>query len=283
MTDSDNGSPETGPREEDSPAPAESTSTADPDGESVNADAAAEEVAAKAKAEAAAKAKAEAAAKKAAAEAAKPAWEKDPVTPEWIEAADDPLVESVRVGHPDAVTSAQTLAGDLVLEISRDEVRDICRTLKEQQGYTLLVDILGVHFPDREDEPFEVVYILYSLDANRRVRLKVRTSEGVDIPSVTPVFAGANWPEREVFDMYGVGFAQHPDMTRILLWEGFNGHPLRKDFPIEGIDTGAAIYPEFYEESAGPVAGTGTGWRPPESPDESQESAEPTDTTGDGR
>jgi NADH-quinone oxidoreductase subunit C len=62
--------------------------------------------------------------------------------------------------------------------------------------------------------------------------------------------------------MYGVSFAGHPDLTRILLWEGFNGHPLRKDFPVEGIDTGAAIYPEYYEEKTGPVAGTGTGWKP---------------------
>ncbi len=234
-----------------------------------------------AKAAAAAQAKAEAAAKKAAAEAAKPPWEKDPVTPEWSAADEDPLVEALRSAHGEALQSARTFAGDLVLDVARGEIRDVCRTLKEEQGYTLLVDLLGAHFPQREDEPFEVVYILYSLTANRRVRLKVRTVEGVEIPSVTPVFAGANWPEREAYDMYGIAFEQHPDMTRILLWEGFNGYPLRKDFPVEGIDTGAAIYPEYYEESAGPVAGTGTGWRPPEPPAESEEEAESGDTTGD--
>ncbi len=168
-----------------------------------------------------------------------------------------------------------------MLEVARDQIRDVCRELKEEHGYTLLVDILGVHFPDREEEPFEVVYILYSLEANRRVRLKVRIAEEVEVPTVTPVFAGANWPEREAYDMYGIRFEQHPDMTRILLWEGFNGYPLRKDFPIEGIDTGAAIYPEYYEETAGPVAGTGTGWRPPEPPTEPEAETETTESTGD--
>lgn len=237
----------------------------------------AESAEAKAKAEAAAAAKAAAAAAKAAAEAAKPAWEKDPVTPEWIDAEDDPLVESLGSIHGEGLVSAKTFAGDLVLDVRPNDIRDFCRTLKEAHGYTLLVDICGAHYPQREEEPLEVVYIFYSLEANRRVRLRVRLAEDVEVPSVTPVFAGANWPEREAFDMFGIRFAQHPDLTRILLWEGFNGYPLRKEFPVEGIDTGAAIYPEFYEDSAGPVAGTGTGWKPPEPP---AEATEPEETTG---
>jgi NADH:ubiquinone oxidoreductase subunit C len=89
---------------------------------------------------------------------------------------------------------------------------------------------------------------------------------------VIPVWEGANWTEREIYDMFGVRFTDHPDMTRILLWEGFNGHPLRKEFPVEGIDTGAAIYPEYYDEQAGPEAGSGTGWQLPkeEKPEESE-------------
>lgn len=232
----------------------------------------AESAEAKAKAEAAAKAKAAAAKAKAEAEAAKPPWEKDPVMPEWIDADDDPLVEQLRSAHAESLQSAKTFAGDLVLDIRSSDIRDVCRTLKETHGYTLLVDLCGAHFPQREEAPLEVIYIFYSLEANRRVRLRVRLAEDVEVPSLTPVFAGANWPEREAYDMYGIRFAQHPDLTRILLWEGFNGHPLRKEFPIEGIDTGAAIYPEFYEESAGPVAGTGTGWKPPEPPTDSAES-----------
>jgi NADH-quinone oxidoreductase subunit C len=100
------------------------------------------------------------------------------------------------------------------------------------------------------------------------------TDDETPVPSVVPIWRGANWPEREVFDMYGLRFADHSDMTRILMWEGFNGHPLRKDFPIEGIDTGAAIYPEYYEESAGPVVGTGTGWKPPQEDEAPTEGAE---------
>lgn len=264
MTDSENGRPD-----------GEQTRREVPDTK------AEETAAAEAKAEAVAAAKAAAAKAKAEAEAAKPPWEKDPVTPEWMEAHEDPLVQELRSVHGDALLSARTFAGDLVLDVARGAIRNVCRSLKEIHGYTLLVDLLGAHFPQREDEPFEVVYILYSLKANRRVRLKVRTAEDVDVPSVTPVFAGANWPEREAYDMYGIHFEQHPDMTRILLWEGFNGYPLRKDFPIEGIDTGAAIYPEYYEDAAGPVAGTGTGWRPSEPPAEPDEAADTKDKPGD--
>jgi NADH-quinone oxidoreductase subunit C len=224
-----------------------------------------------------AKAKAAAAKAKAEAEAAKPPWEKDPVLPDRIEAGDDPLVEALRAAHVDSLLTAQSFAGDLVLEIRPANIREICRSLKENHGFTLLVDLCGAHFPKREEAPLEVIYIFYSLEANRRVRLRVRLAEDAEVPSVTPVYAGANWPEREAYDMFGIRFAEHPDLTRILLWEGFNGYPLRKEFPLEGIDTGAAIYPEFYDESAGPVAGTGTGWRPPEPP---AEATEPEETPG---
>ena len=226
---------------------------------------------AKAKAAAAAEAKAAAAKAKAEAEAAKPAWQKDPVMPEWVEADDDPLVVEICSAHEESLLAARSFAGDLVLDVRPADIRQVCRTLKESHGYTLLVDLCGAHFPKREDNPLEVIYIFYSLEANRRVRLRVSVAEDVEVPSVTPVFAGANWPEREAYDMFGIRFTQHPDMTRILLWEGFNGYPLRKEFPVEGIDTGAAIYPEFYEETAGPVAGTGTGWKPPEPPAPAEE------------
>jgi NADH-quinone oxidoreductase subunit C len=226
----------------------------------------------KARAEAAAKAKAEAAARakaaKEAAEAAKPPWEKDPKAPEISDASGDPLVESLRQKHPRAVGEATATAGDLALVVSREEIREVCASLKEEHGFHLLVDICGADYPEREEARFEVIYHVYSLEANRRVRLKVEVPEGEDVPSVTPVWRGADWCEREAYDMYGIRFAGHPDMTRILLWEGFHGYPLRKDFPVEGVDTGSAIYPEYYEADAGPVAGTGTGWKPPEPPSE---------------
>lgn len=225
--------------------------------------------AARVKAEAAAQAKAE----KAAIEAAKPPWERDPVTPEWQDADGEALVQELRRQHPEAISSARSYAGDLVLEIQREEIRAVCQSLKSEHGYLLLIDICGADHPDREGGRFDVVYQAYNLENNHRVRLRLVTDEATPVPSVCAVWKGANWPEREVYDMYGVKFSDHPDMTRILLWEGFNGFPLRKDFPVEGIDTGSAIYPEFYEDEAGPVAGTGTGWKPPEEPEELSESA----------
>jgi NADH-quinone oxidoreductase subunit C len=191
------------------------------------------------------------------------AWEKEPVAPQWSDAAADPLVTALAARFGEGIESARVFAGDLVLKVKLAAYRELCAALKKEHGYTLFVDLCGAHFPKREPAlQFEVVTILYSLAANRRVRVKVATDEATPVPSLVPVFAGANWQEREVYDMFGVRFADHPDMTRILLWEGFNGYPLRKDFPIEGIDTGAAIYPEYYGDQQGPVAGTGTGWKP---------------------
>ena len=132
--------------------------------------------------------------------------------------------------------------------------------------FDMLTDLTAVDWLGRGPR-FDVVYHVFNHETNHRVRMKVTAGEDDEVPSVTPVWAGANWCEREAYDMYGIRFADHPDPTRILMWEGFNGHPLRKDFPIEGVDTGAAIYPEYYAEAAGPVTGTGTGWKPPEPPE----------------
>ena len=226
------------------------------------------EAKAKAEAEAKAKAKAEAVAaakaKKAAEEAAKPPWERDAKAPEPADAADDPLVSELRSVHADAVESAVLVGDELTIEVSRDAVREVCAGLRNAHDYELLVDICGADYPKRENERFEVVYHLYSLQSNRRVRLRVRVPEGEEVPSVISVWRGAGWCEREIYDMFGIVFSDHPDMTRILTWDGFNGHPLRKDFPVEGVDSGAAIYPEHYEDDAGPSAGKGTGWKLPE-------------------
>jgi NADH-quinone oxidoreductase subunit C len=216
--------------------------------------------AARARAEAAAAARA----KKEAEEAAKPAWERDPSPPEAVNAETDALVERLKVEHGDAVVSATAVGEDLTLEIRRENIRDVCASLFEEHGYELLVDVCGVDFPEREEERFEVVYHVYSLEAARRVRLRVRVADGIEVPSVCAVWRGADWCEREIFDMFGIRFTDHPDMTRILMWEGFHGHPLRKDFPVEGVDTGAAIYPELYDGSAGPLEDGGTGWKMPQ-------------------
>ena len=196
----------------------------------------------------------------------KPAWEKDPVVPEWQDASSDPLAAAVKDEFGDAIESARTFAGDLTFQVRRDAIAEVAASLKYRHKFTYLVDVCGADYPKREPR-FDVVYHLYSFEANRRVRLRVVTDEATPVPTVCGVWRAANWSEREVYDMYGVTFEGHPDMTRILLWEGFNGYPLRKDFPVEGIDTGSAIYPEYYEPTAGPVAGTGTGWKPAKPPE----------------
>jgi NADH-quinone oxidoreductase subunit C len=96
------------------------------------------------------------------------------------------------------------------------------------------------------------VYHFYSFSKNDRIRVKCGAGDGEEVPSIASVYLAADWSERETWDMFGIRFAGHPDLRRILTWEGFNGHPLRKDFPLEGIDTGAAIYPEEWPEGAGP-------------------------------
>jgi NADH-quinone oxidoreductase subunit C len=223
----------------------------------------------------AAKAKAEALAKKkaamAAAEAAKPPWQRNPTQPVWEDAEADPLAVELRGEFADTIQGARAFAGDLTLEIERDRIAEVCASLREKHGFTYMVDLCGADYPDREPR-FDVVYQLHRFEDNRRIRLRVKTDEGEPVPTVSGVWRAAGWPEREVWDMYGVSFAGHSDMTRILTWEGFNGHPLRKDFPVEGIDTGAAIYPERYDSEAGPIAGTGTGWMVPKPAEDEEES-----------
>jgi len=174
------------------------------------------------------------------------AWERDPVSPEWKDEASDPLVEALRGELGEAIESARSFAGELTLVLKRESVAQVAASLKTKHQFTYLIDVCGADYPKRTPR-FDVVYHLHSFAANRRIRLKVATDEGNSVPTVCGVWKAANWPEREVYDMYGVRFEGHPDMTRILLWEGFNGYPLRKDFPVEGIDTGSAIYPEYYQ------------------------------------
>lgn len=195
----------------------------------------------------------------------KPVWEKDPIAPEWQDGAADPLTVAIKEEFGDAIESARSFAGDLTFQVRRDAIAQVATSLKNRHRFTYLIDICGADYPKREPR-FDVVYHLHSFEAKRRIRLKVSTDEATPVPTVCGVWRAANWCEREAYDMFGIRFDGHPDLTRILLWEGFNGFPLRKDFPVEGIDTGSAIYPEYYQETAGPVAGTGTGWKPAKPP-----------------
>jgi len=125
--------------------------------------------------------------------------------------------------------------GELMLRVRRDAISRILSFLCNDANclFQVLVDICGVDYPDR-DERFEVVYNLLSLKHNVRVRVKVTTDESTPVPSVSQIYPAAGWFERECWDMYGVFFSEHPDLRRMLTDYGFEGHPLRKDFPLTG-------------------------------------------------
>ena len=140
------------------------------------------------------------------------------------------------VGHlPDEVEDNEIKLGELILLAKADGVTKVLKFLRDDVNcrFKQLVDICGVDYPESE-ERFCVVYNLLSLPHNLRLRIKVWTSEAVPIPSVTSVYSAANWWEREAWDLYGIYFTNHPDFRRILTDYGFEGHPLRKDFPLTG-------------------------------------------------
>ena len=143
---------------------------------------------------------------------------------EYVQAALHEAVLSVDIGRDELCILVQTQALPRALRFLRDDVN--CQ-------FKQLMDVCGVDYPGRA-ERFEVVYNLLSLTHNRRIRIKVRTDERTPVPTVTGIFSSAGWWEREAWDLYGILFLDHPDLRRILTDYGFEGHPLRKDFPLTG-------------------------------------------------
>ncbi len=131
--------------------------------------------------------------------------------------------------------TSEIVGGEQVLNVKPDNLLPLLTSLRDDKDmlFTQLVDIAGVDFPEREQR-FEVIYLLLSLKKNERVRVRVCTDEKTPIPSAISVFSSAGWYEREAWDMYGILFADHPDLRRILTDYGFEGHPQRKDFPLTG-------------------------------------------------
>jgi len=132
-----------------------------------------------------------------------------------------------------AFVGARDHVGELTVRVARDGIVEACRIARDQFGYQQLMEIAGADYPERA-ERFEVNYHLLSVTENHRLRLKLSTDEATPVPSVTGLWPVAGWLEREVFDMYGVVFAGNPDLRRILTDYGFEGYPLRKDFPQTG-------------------------------------------------
>jgi len=154
----------------------------------------------------------------------------DPALEELKEIVTEALGESI----VDSTLSIAETRGELVIQVKRDDIVRVLTYLRDNVNcqFKQLVDLCGVDYPERE-ERFEVVYNLLSMTLNRRIRVKVRTG-GELVPSVVGVFSTAGWFERECWDLFGVPFDGNPDLRRILTDYGFEGHPLRKDFPLSG-------------------------------------------------
>ncbi|MFD2251498.1 NADH-quinone oxidoreductase subunit C [Pseudochelatococcus lubricantis] len=142
---------------------------------------------------------------------------------------------AIAAALPDAVTGTLVAYGELTVLAKREAIVAVLTFLRDDPAnlYINFTDICGVDYPDR-DERFDVVYHLLSPRHNRRIRVKVQTDEFSPVPSAVGVFPAADWYERETYDLYGVLFADHPDLRRLLTDYGFEGHPLRKDFPLTG-------------------------------------------------
>ncbi|HEY9402273.1 MAG TPA: NADH-quinone oxidoreductase subunit C [Pyrinomonadaceae bacterium] len=163
------------------------------------------------------------------------------------QAADEPLkdqagsqlISALQATHADAVSEVIQAFGEITLVVPREQIVELCEYLKTAPdfGFNLLADICGVDRGPEEDPRFEVNYHLFSTTKFHRLRLKVVLGEeDASVPTVTGVWRTANWHERETFDMFGVRFEGHPDLRRILLPDDWQGHALRKDFPLRGYE-----------------------------------------------
>jgi len=143
------------------------------------------------------------------------------------------FVDAYRAAIGEAFVASRDHVDELTITVKRDALVEACKIARDKFGYQQLMEIAGVDYPERS-ERFEVNYHLLSVTHNHRIRIKVTTDEDTPVPSVTGLWPVAGWLEREVFDLYGVGFAGNPDLRRILTDYGFEGYPLRKDFPQTG-------------------------------------------------
>jgi NADH-quinone oxidoreductase subunit C len=145
------------------------------------------------------------------------------------------LRDEIALAMGDVLLESEILRGELTIAVQTVAIARVLAFLRDEPScqFRMLVDLCGVDYPDREQR-FEVVYHLLSLRHNQRIRVKVRADETTPVPSVCGVFGAADWYERETWDLYGIYFADHPDLRRLLTDYGFDGHPLRKDFPQTG-------------------------------------------------
>ncbi len=158
----------------------------------------------------------------------------DPPPPAGVEMP--PFVQSVLSEFPAAGLQVSYWVGDWTVIVGQERLLEIARFLRDAPTtlFDYCSDVTATDWPARPDRRFDIVYCLYSTTLRQRVRMKTRAGEQEAVPSVTGVWAAANWLERETYDMFGVRFAGHPDLRRILMPEDWQGHPERKDYPLEG-------------------------------------------------
>jgi NADH-quinone oxidoreductase subunit C len=145
------------------------------------------------------------------------------------------LAETIASALPASVLGRSISHGELTLSVAPSDIVKVMTFLRDDERcqFWCMIDVTAVDWPERERR-FDVVYHLLSPKQNRRIRVKVEVEESQPVPSVIDVFPGANWYERETYDLYGIMFVGHPDLRRLLTDYGFEGHPLRKDFPLTG-------------------------------------------------
>jgi len=149
---------------------------------------------------------------------------------------DNELVARFRAKFGAGLVEAMEDRKQAILTVARERLVEIARYARDEEKFDFLADLTAVDWPKREKR-FDVVLNLYSFAKNERVRLKVRAADGEEVPSMVEVWPTANWLEREVFDMFGIVFSGHPNLKRILLPDGWQGYPLRKDYDILQQDT----------------------------------------------
>jgi len=154
-------------------------------------------------------------------------------------------VKKLEEEFPNFILEVSSFRGEVTVTVSKGGIFEICKFLHSDPDleFHLLTDLCGLDFFP-EIPRFGIVYLLCSLKNNERIRLKVRIGENESISSVESIWKVANWYEREVYDLFGISFENHPDLRRILLWDGFEGYPLRKDYPTKGPDFDKPFIPE---------------------------------------
>jgi len=168
----------------------------------------------------------------------KPPVKKKEEGPKPSDASAHPLAQKLKSRFDGALLEAVEFIGQVSLRIERSRIVEVCEALRTDQDtpFNYLSDVTCVHFPDHHEAPYELVYNLYSIPANQRLRLKVTTTAEQGVESVTGVWPAANWMEREIYDLFGVIFRNHPDLRRLLLPPDWEGHPLRKDVSLEFVE-----------------------------------------------